>query len=380
VNIGQAFAEDDCGGAVTITNNAPATFPLGVTTVTWTAVDARGNTKTATQRITALLGDSASCCPAGTNVILGTSNNDTLNGTNGSDCILGRGSQDTINGNGGNDFISGGDGNDNVTGGTGNDSIFAGSGQDVVNGNEGDDTLFGGDGDDTVVGGIGNDVLRGGQGQDLLQGQDGNDLLFGEQGADTLQGGNGNDNLAGGPNVPGDDTCTDTVGTNTFAQCELGGNADSCSDSVKNGTETGLDCGGGCKPCDSGGACLSSPDCLSKVCAASVCQDLLYGVQVTPVVDTDWGAGYCVRLEVTNLGDVATTNWTATLNTNQATIYTSFNGNFSGSSGLISVTPANQSNRVLDPNETDGSIGFCANRNVAGSGTLPFITGAVGTF
>ena len=35
-----------------ITNNAPALFPIGVTTVTWTATDASGNTATATQTVT----------------------------------------------------------------------------------------------------------------------------------------------------------------------------------------------------------------------------------------------------------------------------------------------------------------------------------------
>lgn len=37
---------------ITITNNAPATFPLGVTLVTWTATDANGNTSIAIQQVT----------------------------------------------------------------------------------------------------------------------------------------------------------------------------------------------------------------------------------------------------------------------------------------------------------------------------------------
>jgi len=50
VNIGQASADDYFG--VTITNNAPATYPLGTTTVTWTATDANGNVSTGTQNVT----------------------------------------------------------------------------------------------------------------------------------------------------------------------------------------------------------------------------------------------------------------------------------------------------------------------------------------
>jgi len=38
-------------GVVTVTNNAPAKFPLGTTSVTWTVTDAAGNVSTATQDI-----------------------------------------------------------------------------------------------------------------------------------------------------------------------------------------------------------------------------------------------------------------------------------------------------------------------------------------
>jgi hypothetical protein len=49
--IGQATAVDVCfGRPVTLTNNAPATFPVGVTNVVWTAT-ASGRTATATQQV-----------------------------------------------------------------------------------------------------------------------------------------------------------------------------------------------------------------------------------------------------------------------------------------------------------------------------------------
>ncbi|GAB3877109.1 hypothetical protein GCM10028824_36390 [Hymenobacter segetis] len=53
VALGNAVAGDNCTG-VTVTNNAPATFPKGTTTVTWTATDAAGLTATATQTVTIL--------------------------------------------------------------------------------------------------------------------------------------------------------------------------------------------------------------------------------------------------------------------------------------------------------------------------------------
>lgn len=51
VNIGVASATDNCGGLIP-TNNAPATFGLGITPVIWTVTDAAGNTVSATQLVT----------------------------------------------------------------------------------------------------------------------------------------------------------------------------------------------------------------------------------------------------------------------------------------------------------------------------------------
>ena len=51
VSLGSATMSDNCGVS-SIQNNAPTTFPLGTTTVTWTASDAEGNTTTDIQLIT----------------------------------------------------------------------------------------------------------------------------------------------------------------------------------------------------------------------------------------------------------------------------------------------------------------------------------------
>jgi gliding motility-associated-like protein len=50
VNLGAPTATDNCSVA-TVSNNAPAIYPLGLTTVTWTVVDGSGNTSTATQLV-----------------------------------------------------------------------------------------------------------------------------------------------------------------------------------------------------------------------------------------------------------------------------------------------------------------------------------------
>ena len=52
VNVGTAIATDDIDPNPTVTNDAPPSFPLGTTTVTWTAEDSSDNVVTATQTVT----------------------------------------------------------------------------------------------------------------------------------------------------------------------------------------------------------------------------------------------------------------------------------------------------------------------------------------
>ncbi len=52
VNPGTATATDDTDSSPTVTNDAPESFRLGSTTVTWTATDGTGNSATATQTVT----------------------------------------------------------------------------------------------------------------------------------------------------------------------------------------------------------------------------------------------------------------------------------------------------------------------------------------
>ena len=50
VSLGTPSTADNCG-VKSVTNNAPATFPLGETTITWTVTDNSDNTQTATQKV-----------------------------------------------------------------------------------------------------------------------------------------------------------------------------------------------------------------------------------------------------------------------------------------------------------------------------------------
>ncbi len=51
VSVGQAVASDE-SGIQSLTTNAPSEFPLGITTIIWTAIDGSGNMAVATQTIT----------------------------------------------------------------------------------------------------------------------------------------------------------------------------------------------------------------------------------------------------------------------------------------------------------------------------------------
>ncbi|MBV5335171.1 MAG: HYR domain-containing protein, partial [Sulfuricurvum sp.] len=53
VGLGTPVTADNCGVA-TVTNNAPAIFPIGTTTVTWTVTDVNGNSQTATRTVTVI--------------------------------------------------------------------------------------------------------------------------------------------------------------------------------------------------------------------------------------------------------------------------------------------------------------------------------------
>jgi hypothetical protein len=217
-SIGTATATPACGGNVVVTNDAPSTFPLGTTVVHYRAEDSLGNVATGTQVVTAVLGDDASCCPTGYNVIKGNSGFNILIGTSGNDCILGLGGDDQIFGNGGNDAISGGAGNDIISGGSGDDYINGGDGIDHVHGDSGNDNILGGAGNDDLDADDGNDVVHGGDGNDSLSGGNGNDSLFGENGNDLIDGGLGTDTEDGGP---GTDTCLRSLPlTDVVTSCE----------------------------------------------------------------------------------------------------------------------------------------------------------------
>src|SRR6185369_5742654 len=52
VALGTPATNDNCGVATTTNNHSSSTYPVGITTVTWTVTDVHGHSTTATQTVT----------------------------------------------------------------------------------------------------------------------------------------------------------------------------------------------------------------------------------------------------------------------------------------------------------------------------------------
>jgi YVTN family beta-propeller protein len=147
--------------------------------------------------------------------------------------------------------------------------------------------------------------------------------------------------------------------------------APTCSDGLKNGTETGVDCGGSCSTrCANGSPCVVNADCSSNACVASVCQAAAGSLTARINYLDNWGSGYCAEIVITNGTTSTVDTWTATLDLNQANLTSSWNGTFTGSGELRTVTPLSWNAR-LAPGGT-ASPAYCA--DVTGSNSQPTVT------
>jgi hypothetical protein len=156
--------------------------------------------------------------------------------------------------------------------------------------------------------------------------------------------------------------------------------ASTCTDQSENGAETDVDCGGYvCNTCTNGRRCDFGEDCTSRTCVTGVCS-ASGALSATFQVTSSWAAGYCGNLRVRNDGALPATHFTVTLDTRASTITNSWGGAFTRSSGIVRVTPAFAFNQGIAPGATHETIGFCANRNVSGSGVVPAIVNTGGTF
>ncbi len=74
ISMGTPTTSDNCMSGLSTSNDAPASFPMGTTTVTWTVTDAAGNTATCTQDVTVVSGTT----------VTGTASDATCGESNGS--------------------------------------------------------------------------------------------------------------------------------------------------------------------------------------------------------------------------------------------------------------------------------------------------------
>jgi cellulase/cellobiase CelA1 len=119
-------------------------------------------------------------------------------------------------------------------------------------------------------------------------------------------------------------------------------------------------------------------DDVSIVRTSLVCPGETAPLQGQFIVQTDWGTGYCVELRVTNTTALPTTNWSAALNLNGATIFDIWNLESTSLTGTPTLTPEPWAGE-LDPGEATHSLGFCANRP-SGSSALPSGLAVTGEF
>ena len=232
-DIGQANGFDFLE-IISITNDAPDSFPLGETTITWTATDSSGNSATATQTVSVvdttsptltvpeniivdsftleklvvigeayafdsvdalpiLTNDAPEAFPLGNTIVTWSvidqfGNSTALEQTVSVQAcgqsisyynqIMGTTEDDVLMGTNAADLIFAFDGNDMIVGGAGNDCIIGGEGDDIIFGNEGNDHLVGGEGTDIIKGNSGDDKLTGGFDYDILDGGDGFDISY----------------------------------------------------------------------------------------------------------------------------------------------------------------------------------------------------------
>ena len=121
------------------------------------------------------------------------------------------------------------------------------------------------------------------------------------------------------------------------------------------------------------GCSSSRPDDIEQASqAATVGANLKAVIQKT----NSWTGGYCANVLITNSGSTAASTWTVVLELNQATIYSSWNGNFSGSGSRKTVTPVGW-NASVGAGATLQAFGYCA--NTTGSNSSPAIISPLGT-
>ena len=88
-----------------------------------------------------------------------------------------------------------------------------------------------------------------------------------------------------------------------------------------------------------------------------------------------WASGYCVNVNISTPAAAAASTWVVVLELNQARIYSSWNGNFTGSGSRKTVTPVGW-NASVAAGATLQAFGYCA--NTTGASSTPAIVSPLG--
>ena len=226
VNIGDALATDE-NGILSLSHNAPSSFPLGINTIIWTAIDGAGNMAIASQIVTiqdtlppkispldeisleakssnrntvfldvplvtddvgvySITNDAPEVFPLGETIVTWTATDKFGNSSFSSQVIS---VQACGNSPSYYNTIVGSEDDDLLIGTTLPDLIFAKGGDDIISGNKGNDCILGGEGNDIIFGNEGNDNISGQSGNDIIKGHSGEDYIFGGLGFDIIDGG-----------------------------------------------------------------------------------------------------------------------------------------------------------------------------------------------
>ncbi|MEO8892379.1 MAG: cellulose binding domain-containing protein, partial [Coleofasciculaceae cyanobacterium] len=77
-------------------------------------------------------------------------------------------------------------------------------------------------------------------------------------------------------------------------------------------------------------------------------------------LQSNWQSGFCMTMQVSNVGNTQVNDWQVSFQMNQAAINNTWNGKFQPQGSQYVVTPMDWG-RVIDPGQSR-EIGFCANK------------------
>lgn len=95
--------------------------------------------------------------------------------------------------------------------------------------------------------------------------------------------------------------------------------------------------------------------------------------------NAEWGTGYCKNIQATNNAVIESSDWEVEFDLQGSEIYLTWNGIFSGDTGIVTARPAQWWNQQVAGLNSDSTVGFCA-RRASGSSADPIMLSASGEY